>query len=84
MPLYNIGQEPPFRLTRSSSLKLLTAILETGSKLQTMFKDTGLPYTHIIAQIDIPPGGVDTFKKILGAPVTLAYSAGGGGGNWTT
>lgn len=68
--IYNIGQDPPFRLSKASKARIDKALEETGAVITAQFLDfnVGKIEYHFI-QVDIPRGQVAKFKRISKASI---------------
>jgi hypothetical protein len=67
MEQYQIGNKEPFKVTPTSSKKLVEAMAVTEAKLLFLGVDGSLPYLHIGIRLELPSKKVKkTFESILG------------------
>lgn len=64
---YQIGNEEPFKVTPTSSKKLIEALAGTEAKIIYLGVDDSLPYLHIGIRIELSSKkGKKVFENILG------------------
>lgn len=67
MEQYQIGNEEPFKVTPTSSKKLIEALAATEASVIYLGVDTTLPYLHIGIRIELPnKKSKKVFENILG------------------
>jgi hypothetical protein len=67
MEQYQIGNEEPFKVTPTSSKKLIEALAATEASVIYLGVDTTLPYLHIGIRLELPnKKSKKVFENILG------------------
>lgn len=76
-PVYSIGENKPWRLTKDSAHRLMVALVSTESRIVASGIDTTCPPTHCIIRVEVPCGRTSAFTAIFGERLRNVEDAGG-------